>query len=215
MNKRGFTLVELLIGSMIGAIILMSVYVAFSAATKYWNKSNSATSAQQTARFASDHMSKNLKTAFNDGTNTYTITTDAASKTQTLKYQFSSNSGDIRYYHYFFPDYSDTARQGKIYWGTSAIPTSTDNSPLTGDNVAGADAVKIFAKPASGSVNPNQETGIFSTDGTNYAQTSPARAELVYIDFIAQDYSSSARSQTASGQAQGFEIRTAATYPHL
>ncbi|MEI6287087.1 MAG: prepilin-type N-terminal cleavage/methylation domain-containing protein [Bacillota bacterium] len=218
MKRNGFTLVELLIGSMIGAIVLMSVYVAFNAATKYWNKNNSATSAQQTARFASDHLSKNLKIA-SGSTTPYTINTVATvgSGVQTLTYVSSAGT---KYYHYFFPDFADTTRAGKIYWGTSATPTDAANQPLTGDNVTGSDAVKIFARPASGSgnVNPAEGRGIFSSTGatatSDWTQTSTT-CGLVYIDFIAQDYSASSRSQTASGQAQSIEIRTAVTYPHL
>ena len=203
MQRKGFTLVELLIGSMIGAIVLMSVYVAFNATTKYWNKTNSATTAQQTARYASDHMSRNLKVATASGTGgatTYTLTTDAASQFLTF-----TQAGVQSQYRYDFP----TPGGGGMLFYWPNISTSAAQ-PLTGANVQEGtrqvNAVKILP------VGTN--TGIFSTDGSSNGTHEAGSTAIVYIDFIAQDTSAVSNSQTAKG-AQQIEIRTAVTYPHL
>ncbi|MFA6074542.1 MAG: prepilin-type N-terminal cleavage/methylation domain-containing protein [Negativicutes bacterium] len=205
MRKKGFTLVELLIGSMIGAIVLMSVYVAFNAATKYWNKSNSATSAQQTARFASDHLSRNLKIAGSAD-----------------KYYYNIEPGGQHLDYLVFM--AGTAWKGYIYTRTNCVtsgyavnriyfasfdsqtgdPTAGSIQPLTGDNVAGQNNVSIL--PSTGN-----DTIFLNSSGTN---GTTGTKEIVYLDFIAQDSSALSNSQTAKG-AQQIEIRTAMTYPHL
>ena len=217
--RNGFTLIDILIGAMIGAIVLMGVYIAFNATTKYWTKSSSVASSAQTARYVNQHMAYHLKVAENDAINTYLITTDLTNKYQRLQYNDSKLSADTShpyYYYYFFPNYTtDTTRAGKIYWGNGATPADSANQPLTGDNIVNADTVYLFSSSlTNGRVNANANVGIFSTDGSNYAQTAPAISNIVYIDFIAQDYSALSRAQTATGNAQPVEIRTAATYPH-
>ena len=217
MKRNGFTLVELLIGSMIGAIVLMSVYVAFNAATKYWNKNNSATSAQQTARFASDHLSKNLKMA--NSTNKYYIST--INLTNHWQYVAFKKSADTTWTAYIYYLNTGDTKARKIYVCTGIVTdppyslasTFSSAQPLTGDNVAGQNLVGVFPNPV---LLPSDETkGIFSANGTDYAPASDISAnELVYIDFIAQDTSALSTSQTAKG-AQQIEIRTAVTYPHL
>ena len=140
MKRNGFTLVELLIGSMIGAIVLMSVYVAFNAATKYWNKSNSATSAQQTARFASDHLSRNLKMA-NSTSKYYISKIDTTNHWQYVAFKKSTDTTWTAYIYYL--NTSDTkARKIYVCTGINTDPPYTTAStfssaqPLTGDTVS-------------------------------------------------------------------------------
>ncbi len=102
MDKKGFTLVELMIGMVISSILAMAAYVVFLSSDWSYNVQEDVSEAQQNVRVALDRVTKDIRTAgfglpdppFNLGFDTDATAGDDLFLTSSMTYNNNNNAPD-------------------------------------------------------------------------------------------------------------------------